>query len=80
MRGDGRGERVAGAGGGGGGGGGAPAARSWLGIHFNCCHVYGRLYKSRDGTRYSGMCPRCGAALHCMVGAGGTQRRFFETR
>ncbi|MEO1129425.1 MAG: hypothetical protein AAFX05_06920 [Planctomycetota bacterium] len=55
------------------------AARPWLGIFFNCCHVYGRIYRDGAGRRYSGKCPRCGTEVHASVGPGGTARRFFET-
>jgi hypothetical protein len=51
----------------------------WLGIHFRCCNVYARIYRSPDGRRYEGQCPGCGAPVHARVGQGGTSRRFFET-
>ncbi|TVQ76087.1 MAG: hypothetical protein EA380_09380 [Phycisphaeraceae bacterium] len=56
-----------------------PTPRPWLGILFNCCHVYGRIYKSPDGSRYAGRCPRCAVEVSAKVGLGGTSRRFFET-
>lgn len=55
-------------------------ARPFLQIWYRCCHVYGRLTKSDDGTYYSGRCPRCGAHLEVPVGEGGTNRRMFEAR
>lgn len=57
---------------------GEPQPKQWLGIYFKCCHAYGRLYKTADGKRYAGRCPRCMAQLQCMVGPGGTNQRFFE--
>ena len=54
------------------------AARAFLGVWFKCCHVYGRMYKADDGTRYLGNCPKCGAAVKARVGEGGTSRRIFE--
>lgn len=53
-------------------------ARPFLGVWFRCCHVYGRMTKSEDGTRYTGVCPKCGAAVKALVGEGGTSRRIFE--
>ncbi|MFM9957870.1 MAG: hypothetical protein ACKVZJ_07325 [Phycisphaerales bacterium] len=52
--------------------------RPFLGIWFKCCHVYGRMYKTADGRRYEGKCPRCAAPVGARVGEGGTGRRFFE--
>lgn len=57
---------------------GRGVARAFLGVWFRCCHVYGRMYKSADGTRYSGNCPKCGAVVGATVGEGGTSRRIFE--
>ncbi|MBL9120087.1 MAG: hypothetical protein JNL80_09260 [Phycisphaerae bacterium] len=54
--------------------------RPFLQIWYRCCHVYGRLTKSADGTQYNGRCPRCGASLEVPVGEGGTNRRAFEAR
>lgn len=53
--------------------------RPWLGIQFRCCNMYGRMYKTADGRRYTGRCPRCGTPVEAMVGQGGTDRRFFTT-
>ena len=52
--------------------------RQFLGIWFDCCHVYGRLYKNKAGTMYSGRCPRCLRSVRVRVGEGGTNQRFFR--
>ncbi|MBL0927831.1 MAG: hypothetical protein IBJ11_09295 [Phycisphaerales bacterium] len=54
--------------------------RRWLGIWFRCCHVYGRIYRNADASRYTGRCPRCHAEVSAKVGVGGTAQRFFEAR
>ena len=51
--------------------------RSFLGIHFRCCRVYGRLYRDPGQAEYRGRCPKCGGLLEIPVGEGGTGRRFF---
>ena len=51
--------------------------RPWVGIHFDCCSVYTRVYRNRDGTAYRGSCPRCTATVTLRVGSGGTNARFF---
>ena len=52
--------------------------RKWLGIHFRCCHVYGRLYRDDAGQAYVGQCPRCAAPVTVAICKSGTNRRFFE--
>ena len=51
---------------------------NYLGIMFNCCKVYGRIYKNKDGTAYVGRCPRCMRPIKVPIGEGGTNRRFFN--
>lgn len=52
--------------------------RSYIGIMFNCCNTYGRVYKNKEGTAYVGRCPRCMRSVKVKVGEGGTDRRFFN--
>ncbi len=54
--------------------------RPWLGIHFECCGVYTRVYRNRDGTAYDGCCPNCTRRVHIGVGPGGDDTRFFTAR
>jgi phage terminase large subunit GpA-like protein len=59
----------------------APAgARPYLSVHFACCNVYLRIYRSADGRHYRGRCPRCGRAVNFAVGQGGTSDRVFVVR
>jgi len=53
------------------------AGRPWVGIRFDCCEVYTRVYRSPDGKAYRGRCPRCGRSVSLRVGEGGTNARFF---
>ena len=46
--------------------------RKYLGIYFECCNVYGRVYQNNDKTAYSGFCPRCMRRVSIKVGEGGT--------
>jgi hypothetical protein len=51
--------------------------RNFVGIHFTCCDVYARIYKTRDETAYAGHCPRCSRSIRLRIGPGGTNNRFF---
>lgn len=51
--------------------------RAWVGVRFDCCGVYTRIYKNADGTGYVGRCPKCGRNVRLRVGPGGTSSRFF---
>lgn len=52
--------------------------RKYLGIMFQCCNVYGRIYKNREGTAYVGKCPKCFKNIVIPIGNGGTDKRFFN--
>ncbi len=56
------------------------ADRRWLGIHYECCGVYGRVYRNREGTTYEGRCPRCLGRVQLPIGPDGTDQRFFVAR
>ncbi len=54
--------------------------RPYVSVHFACCNVYLRIYRSADGRHYRGRCPRCGLPVHFAVGEGGTSARTFVVR
>lgn len=49
-----------------------------LGVHFKCCNVYRYIYKTRDGSAYAGMCPKCGKRVRFPIGEDGVDSRLFE--
>lgn len=51
---------------------------NFLGVMFECCNVYGRIYKNKEGTFYLGRCPRCMKQIKIKIGEGGTNQRFFR--
>ena len=54
--------------------------RKYLGILFECCNVYTRVYKNAAGTHYVGFCPKCLKRVSLRIGKGGTSQRFFRAR
>lgn len=52
-------------------------AKKFLGILFECCNIYRRIYVNKDGTAYEGRCPMCYKMVKVKIGEGGTANRFF---
>ncbi len=52
--------------------------RRWLGVRFDCCRVYHRVYKNAAGNAYAGRCPKCYREVTILVGPAGTSSRFFR--
>lgn len=57
--------------------GGANPGRPFLSVHFACCSVYVRIYRSTDGKTYAGRCPKCAKPVTFAVGDAGTTARSF---
>ena len=60
----------------------AAEGRRFLGVMFECCSVYARVYLNRDGSAYAGRCPRCTRSVRFKVSAEGTgsDQRFWRAR
>lgn len=60
--------------------GGRTEGRPWIGIHFQCCGVYTRVYRQREASSYEGRCPKCTAKVSLRVGPDGVAARVFTAR
>lgn len=54
--------------------------KKFIGVHFECCNVYRRIYVNKDKTAYEGRCPKCFRPLMIKIGPGGTDTRFFKAQ
>lgn len=52
--------------------------RPFIGVRFACANIYVRVLRSPDGTAYIARCPACAKSMRFLVGAEGSDRRFFE--
>jgi len=59
---------------------GRPTKRPWIGVQFECCDVYQRIYRATDAEAYEGHCPSCGCHVRVRVGAEGMNTRFLRAR
>jgi len=59
---------------------GEEGGRPFIGIHFECCNIYNRIYINKAKTAFSGWCPKCGAKIEIPVDPHGTDDRFFTAR
>jgi hypothetical protein len=59
---------------------GSAPTRPFLGIRFECCKTYGRIYRNAQKTAYTGKCPSCFAKVTVPIGNEGSSTRFFTAR
>ncbi len=52
--------------------------RPYIGILFECCGVYARVYRQPDQQYYQGRCPRCLGTVRVGVGPDGVSTRIFR--
>jgi hypothetical protein len=53
------------------------ATRPFVGVQFDCCSLYTRIYCNAAGTAFVGNCPRCARKIEIKITADGSSSRFF---
>lgn len=51
--------------------------RLWVGVFYECCDAYARVYRRRDEMCYEGRCPECAASVTIRVGPNGIRARIL---
>jgi hypothetical protein len=52
--------------------------RPYIGVLFECCGIYARVYRQPQQPYYYGRCPRCLRAVRVRVGKDGVNTRLFR--
>jgi len=55
-----------------------PEIKKYIGVLFECCQVYRRIYKDEKKQAYIGRCPKCARQISLKIGPGETDCRFFK--
>ena len=58
--------------------GSTPPHRRYVGMLFECCSIYARVYINTGKTAYVGWCPRCARRVEIKIDKRGTSGRFFK--
>ncbi len=52
--------------------------KKYIGMIFECCSVYRRIYINKKKTAYTGYCPKCCKKVEVKIASDGVSNRFFK--
>lgn len=52
--------------------------KQFIGVKFDCCQVYTRIYANKEETAYVGRCPKCLRKIHIKIHRDGVDCKFFS--
>lgn len=52
--------------------------REFIGVLFQCCNVYSRVYLNKETSAYVARCPRCSHPIQINISPKGSSSRFFS--
>ncbi len=52
--------------------------KRFIGVKFDCCQVYARIYVNNEGTAYEARCPGCLRKISVKIRKDGVNCRFFS--
>jgi len=53
-------------------------SKPFIGVNWECCKVYSRVYLNEKKTAYVGWCPKCGKRVQMDLSPTGSKSRFFN--
>ncbi len=54
--------------------------KPFIGIKFDCCNVYNRIYVNKGKTAYEGRCQKCLRKISVKIRKDGVSTRFFSAQ
>ena len=58
--------------------GGSRQSMPFIGVSWECCKAYSRVYLNKKRTAYVGWCPKCGKRVQLDLSPTGSKSRFFN--
>ncbi|TVM00239.1 MAG: hypothetical protein CV087_14830 [Candidatus Brocadia sp. WS118] len=52
--------------------------KRYIGVKFDCCNIYTRVYTNKEETAYEGRCPKCMRTICIKIHKDGVNCRFFS--
>ena len=54
--------------------------KPFIGIKFDCCNVYNRIFVNKGKTAYEGRCQKCLQKISVKIRKDGVSTRFFSAQ